>query len=130
MNLYKLVLCQWFVHLVCTILCRKMLVPQISDAETEVLMTLLLRNKQREIVLERGSMTAQHFRDLLHRLKRRLPACCIDQVDLVKIIFFRKKQYLTIKAMLKIRMFTWDSADLCVVDGPIAGARDYLVVSV
>ncbi|CAK9139245.1 unnamed protein product [Ilex paraguariensis] len=31
--------------------------------------------------------------------------------------------------MLKTRMFAWDSADLCVVDGPIVGARDYLVAN-
>ncbi|CAK9133285.1 unnamed protein product, partial [Ilex paraguariensis] len=71
----------------------KMSVPQTSAVESEVLMTLFLRHKQREIVPERGRMTAPHFRDLLHQLKRRLPVTCIDQVDLAKIIFSWKKQY-------------------------------------
>ncbi|CAK9184211.1 unnamed protein product [Ilex paraguariensis] len=92
-------------------------------------MALLLRNKQWGIVLERGNMTTQLFRDVLMRMKRRLPRFYIDQTDLVKIIFFWKNQYFTIKDMLKTRMFAWDSTDSCVIDGPIAGAHDYLVVN-
>ncbi|CAK9180018.1 unnamed protein product [Ilex paraguariensis] len=76
-----------------------------------------------------GMMTAQHFKDLVMRVKRRLPAICIDQIDLVKISFFWKKKYFTIKAMLKTRMFAWDSVNLCVVEGPLAGARDYLLAN-
>ncbi|CAK9166725.1 unnamed protein product [Ilex paraguariensis] len=70
-----------------------------------------------------------YLMDVLMRVKRRLPAFCIDQIELVKIIFFWKKQDFTIKAMLKMRMFAWDSVDSCIVDGPIAGARDYLVAN-
>ncbi|CAK9188188.1 unnamed protein product [Ilex paraguariensis] len=51
------------------------------------------------------------------------------KLTLSRLLFFWKKQYFTIKDMLKMRMFAWDSADSCVVDGLIAGARDYLVVS-
>ncbi|CAK9168030.1 unnamed protein product [Ilex paraguariensis] len=29
--------------------------------------------------------------------------------------------------MLKTRMFAWDSASSCVINGPIARARDYLL---
>ncbi|CAK9174690.1 unnamed protein product [Ilex paraguariensis] len=100
-----------------------MLAPQIVAVENDVLMALLLRNKQR------GSMTAQHFRDLLRRMKGRLPAFSMNQINIEKIIFFWKKQYFTLNSMLKTRMFAWDLTNLCVVDGPIAGARDYLVAN-
>ncbi|CAK9139262.1 unnamed protein product, partial [Ilex paraguariensis] len=79
------------------------------------------------IVLERGSMTTQNFKNLLRQMKRRLFAFSMNQIDLLKIIFFRKKQYFTIQSMLKTMMFAWDSADLCIVSGPIAGAEDYLL---
>ncbi|CAK9160572.1 unnamed protein product [Ilex paraguariensis] len=31
--------------------------------------------------------------------------------------------------MLKTRMFAWDLASSCVIDGPIAGARNYLLAN-
>ncbi|CAK9153990.1 unnamed protein product, partial [Ilex paraguariensis] len=108
----------------------KMSIPRISAAKSDVLMALLLQNKQRGIVPKRGSMTTQHFRNLLRRMKRGLSAFSMDQIDLVKIIFFWKKQYFTIKSMLKIKMFAWDLANLCVVDGLIVEAHDCLVESV
>ncbi|CAK9147215.1 unnamed protein product [Ilex paraguariensis] len=106
-----------------------MSIPQISATESDVLMALLLRNKQWGVVPERGSMTAQHFRYLLRLMKRRLLAFTMDHIDFVKIIFFWKKQYFTIKAMLKTRMFSWGSADLYVIDRQIAGVRDYVVAN-
>ncbi|CAK9169068.1 unnamed protein product [Ilex paraguariensis] len=57
----------------------------------------------------------------------RLPASCIDQVDLVKIIFFWKKQYFSIKAMLKTRMFAWNSTDSCVIDEANKFARTHCI---
>ncbi|CAK9168644.1 unnamed protein product [Ilex paraguariensis] len=55
-----------------------MSVPRISPVESEVLMAVLLRNKQRGIVPERGSMTAQHFKDLVMQANKFTRTHCID----------------------------------------------------